>query len=126
MKSSFLSYSSSQSSRKHFIQKESPNPILQEKVLISSKSGKRLIDPKPSPITVYSNERKHNLPASLGLGTRYEIHYRSQIFKETEKSYLSDRSSKSLLGKTGEVPSLLKYSYALPYREEKLTSKIGK
>lgn len=126
MKPSALVKSNSQSNRKHFIQNESPNPILQEKVLISSKSGKKLIDPKPSPLTVYSNERKYNLPASLGIGNRYDKYYRSQVFEETDKTYLFSGSNKSLLSKPGEVPDLLRYSFALPYKEEKLTPKVGK
>lgn len=126
MKSTFLSFSSPQSNRKHFIQKESQNPILQEKIMTGSKSGKRLIDPKPSPLTLYSNERKYNLPASMGLGNRYEVHYKSQVFEETDKTYLFNGSNKNLLGKPGEVQGLLNYSYALPYKEEKLTPKIGK
>lgn len=126
MKSTFLSFSNPQSNRKHFAQKDSQNPILQEKIITSSRSGKKLIDPKPSPLTLYSNERKYNLPASLGLGNRYMVHYKSQVFEETDKSYLFNGSYKNLLGKPGEVPRLLNYSYALPYKEEKLTPKIGK
>jgi len=126
MKPTALGSSSSQSNRKHFTQRESPNPILPEKTLFHSKSGKKLLDPRPSPLTVYSNERKYNLPASLGIGSRYDKHYRSQVFVETDRTYLFNGSNKSLLGKPGEVPDLLRYSYALPYKEEKLTPKIGK
>jgi hypothetical protein len=111
------------STRKHYSTTTTANPILQDSLELSLKSGKRILNPNPSFLTVYSNSRKFNLPSELGLGTRFDHHYSSKVF--TGES-LTERPSKTVLGKSGEVKGLLEYSYALPFKESKVTPKIGK
>lgn len=116
-----------QNSRKKIFQPQnSSNPILQEEILHQGPASSRKIgSAAPSPLTIYSSQRKYNLPSEMGIGNRYEKHYSSQIFKEFNTTYLFNGKTKPLLSKKAEVQGLLKYEYALPFKEEKVTPKIG-
>jgi hypothetical protein len=87
------------------------------------KTGKRILDPKPSFLTVYSNNRRFNLPSEMGIGNRFDRTYSSQVFTGGS---VTERPGRNSLAKTGEVKSLIQYSYALPFKEMNITAKIGK
>ena len=111
--------------KKLFLCKTSRDPILQNSPLKPINKGKKVLPSAPSCLVKYENERKHKLPSELGIGNRYEQHYQSQIFKETSVSYLFNGKNKTLLSKTCEVSKLLKYDYALQYKDLKITPKVG-
>ena len=114
------------SSKKLFHAESTMNPILQETCKTDNQvSGKKIISSLPSPSTVYASQRKFNLPSELGIGNRYNQYYNSSVFKDSKDSYLFNGKTKTLLSKNEQVSSLLRYDYALPYKEVKITSKIG-
>lgn len=77
----------------------------------------------PSPILKYNNERKHCLPADLGLRTTQYDSNKSTVFEDSSKTYLFNGKSKTLLGKDPEIRNIMEYDFALPYRDQKITPK---
>lgn len=119
------SLNKNRSSRKTFHPKTNRNPILQDSDITSPKSGKKILTSHPLPTTVYENKRKFHLPAELGIGNRYLQHYSSEVFKETDACYLFNGKTKNLLSKDSGISKVLKYDYALEYKSDKITPKIG-
>lgn len=113
------------SCKKLFKMPTSADPILQSEAKDVLGTRRKIGSPKISPLTVYSSQRKYNLPSEMGIGNRYERYYTSQVFAETTQSYLFNGKNRVLLGKHSEVSGLLQYDYALPYKDMKITPKIG-
>jgi hypothetical protein len=116
---------SSSSSKKHFPAQPVKDPILQPSDGSATRSGKKILSNNPSVISVYSNERKYNLPSEMGIGNRYERQYKSDVFKESTQSYLFGGRLKTVLGKESQVSGLIQYEYAPSFRDQGVTPKIG-
>lgn len=112
-------------SKKHYPMRKTIDPILQIPSCPDSQSGKKIVPSTPSAYSVYSSQRKVTLPSELGIGHHSTNTYSSRIFHEFSDSYLFNGKKKAILSKKGEVPNLLTYSYALPYKDQGVTPKIG-
>lgn len=81
-------------------------------------------DWKPSPLTEFENQRKCLLPSELGLHQRpgfYEKRNKSSVFDEEEDRKMYPK--RRIEDPEAEVPGLLQYKYALPYRDQAVSQK---
>ena len=94
------------------------NPVIEERT--QSRPRNR---GSPSPILKYENERKNFLPADLGLRNSEWGNTKSSVFEENPACYLFGGKLKSVHNKECEIRNVISYEFALPYREQKVSSK---
>jgi hypothetical protein len=93
------------------------NPVIQERTASRPRTRG-----SPSPILKYENERKNFLPADLGLRSGWG-QTTSKVFEENPPCYLFGGKVKSVKNQECEIRNVIEYEFALPFREQKVTSK---